>query len=143
VRTTLLRLGCVLCALGGTTLANAEPSDLVPTLTCRPEAMPGRVSCELEVETSKGRLVWVDALVVRAPDFAPPLRARVGQIAAVGVTERRARLPIVLAAIRAGRGKLEVEARTVVCVDGADRRGACRPWSKRLEAKVEVGAEPH
>jgi hypothetical protein len=111
------------------------------TLNCRPEAAPGRVLCELEVEVTRGRLVWADALVVRAPDFARPLRARVGPSNALGATDRRLRLPVALAATRSGRGELEVRARAVACLSAVGGGEVCRPLSHDLTAAVEVGVE--
>lgn len=113
-----------------------DPSPLAAALTCTPEPAPGRVACELELEIERGRLAWFDAVVLSAPDFAPPLRARVASSSASSRTDRRARLPISLLARREGRGTLAVRARAVVC-DG--RR--CRTEQRDVEAEVKVGAD--
>jgi hypothetical protein len=108
-------------------------------LLCQRESSPGRVRCELELETQTGRLVWGDARIVSAPEHAPPLRARIGSQLASDHTERRLRLPVSLVATREGSGRLVVEGRAVVC-PGATARAACRPATRRAEAIVEVGA---
>ncbi|MBX3129434.1 MAG: hypothetical protein KF718_22130 [Polyangiaceae bacterium] len=109
-------------------------------LSCRPEPGPGRVLCELEVEAPGGRVLpWADALVVSSPAHAPPLRSRYGPTHAAARTESRLRLPIALAAVRAGRGQLEVDARRVTCrSDGS----VCVSEVSRVVALVEVGVEP-
>lgn len=108
-------------------------------LTCRPEPGPGRVLCELEVEAPSGRVLpWADALVVSSPAHAQPLRSRYGPTHAAARTESRLRLPIALAAVRTGRGQLEVDARRVTCrPDGS----ACVSEVSRAVALVEVGVE--
>jgi hypothetical protein len=98
---------------------------------------PGRVQCELEVVTAKGRLVWADALVVGVPEFARPLRSRVGPGQALRRSERALTLPLALAATKNGRGELRVEARAVVCSAKPDD---CTPITRIAVAEVEVGA---
>jgi hypothetical protein len=133
------RLGTVLLLLSGVCSA-AEPreSSLHANLACRREVSPGRVQCELEVTTASGRLAWADAVVVSVPEFAKPLRSRVGPEQALRRSERTTTLPLALAATRSGRGELRVEARAVVC---ATRSNAdCTPFTRVAAAEVEVGA---
>ncbi len=120
------------------TVAQAEPaSPASARLSCRPEAGPGRVLCELEVEASRAfRLSWADGLVVRSPDFASPLRSRVGRSQVSARTPTRLRLPIALAATGAGQGELEVSARWVVCRAEA----ACESGQTLTKAGVRVGS---
>lgn len=47
-------------------------------LICERRATPGRLVCELEAEVDSGRIAWADVVVRGAPDFASPLRDRVG-----------------------------------------------------------------
>ena len=113
----------------------------VARLSCRPEAGPGRVLCELEVEVgSKTQLTWADGLVVQSPEFAPPLRSRVGISQASTKTPTRVRLPIALGATGSGQGTLEVVARWVICTQGDD----CHSGTSSTQAAVRVGsvAEP-
>src|SRR5262245_24427560 len=107
----------VLIGLALTASARADEIANEARLSCRREASPGRVLCELEVEVTEGRLVWGDALVVSAPDFALPLRSRVGDKSATARAPRRVRLPLALAATKTGRGELKVRARAVACVE--------------------------
>ncbi|MCC6214306.1 MAG: hypothetical protein IT376_05525 [Polyangiaceae bacterium] len=117
----------------------AAPSPLEARLTCAPIAQPGRVGCELEVETPRGRLVWADAVVVQAPELARPLRSRVvgGEESARGA--RRARLAVSLVATAMGRGPIRVRARGVVC-PGAGARG-CVASTVTVASEVIVGEE--
>jgi hypothetical protein len=133
-------LGLICFGVASVAFADAPPSEA--RLECRRVAGPGRVLCELEVEVDHGRLAWADALVTRAPDFASPLRSRVGPMAAAGGTARRLRLPVALAATRIGRGELGVTARFVRCVTVAgSAREVCTPLQVPVRATVEVGPE--
>lgn len=119
--------------------ASSAPPRVDARLSCRAESSPGRVLCELEVEAASGSVPWADALVVEAPEFAPPLRSRVGPTQATARTERRTRLPLALAATRNGRGQLIVSARWVICGDASGRD--CNSGTTRATAPVRVGVE--
>ena len=118
----------------------AEPAPADARLSCRREATPGRVLCELELEVASGRLVWGDALVVRSPAFARPLRARVGPNNAAASSLRRLRLPLALAATSAGQGQLAVRARLVHCRSEPSGAQLCVPQVRDVTAVIEVGA---
>jgi hypothetical protein len=139
--------GLVLCLdlglyLGGGvgTLA-AAPSLAAPEfsarLQCQRRSTPGRVLCEAELEVTSGVLRWGDVLVLEAPEFARPLRARVGQSALFMQSERRQRLQLALAATHDGTGSLKVRARGVVCPDTSGQN--CRAVSHELSAPVLIG----
>ena len=136
-----VRAACVGALLASLTqaasLAAAPPPELSARLECQRRATPGRVLCEAELELSSGVLRWADVLVVAAPDFARPLRARVGPSALFMKTERRQRLQLALAATEVGEGALVVRARAVTCPDatGSD----CRPQVREIKASVAVG----
>jgi hypothetical protein len=116
----------------------AEPApELSARLVCPRRPAPGRIICEAELEVKAGVLAWGDVLVIEAPAFAPPLRARVGPNALFMKSEQRQRLQLALAATRAGSGRLRVRARAVVC-DGAEL-DACRPAVREADAMVDVG----
>lgn len=135
-----LSVGLLLSAVATSPRAETPTGEV--RLECRRVAGPGRVLCELEVEVARGRLAWADALVTRAPDFASPLRARVGPMAAAGGTARRLRLPVALAATRVGRGQLDVFARFVRCVPVAGTaHEVCAPVRVAVSVTVEVGPE--
>lgn len=128
------------CLLLGALLALGSappPAELSVRLECQRRPTAGRVLCEAEVEVDRGVLRWVDVLVVQAPSFARPLRARVGPSALFMKTERRQRLQLALAATELGVGQLTVRARAVVCPDA--RGTSCRALSRSGEARVSVG----
>jgi hypothetical protein len=108
-------------------------------LSCRPEAAPGRVLCELNYRASAGaRLVWADALVTAAPEFVRPLRSRVApeRFKEAGTSERKLNLAFVAA--ESGTGEVAVRARAVVC-RGAGEQERCRPESQDARAEIRVG----
>jgi len=115
----------------------APSPELSARLVCPRRPTPGRVVCEAELEIQAGTIAWGDVLVLEAPPFAPPLRARVGPSALFMQSERRQRLQLALAATSAGSGLLRVRARAVVC--DAAAREACRPAVREAEAVVDVG----
>jgi hypothetical protein len=129
----------LLIALGATFavgVSAAEPM-LTAQLTCQRAAGPGRLLCELNTRARSGKLVWSDALVVRAPDFARPLRSRfVAQLDSSGAQGASAKLALVAGA--AGQGKLELLARGVVCNEGANGEW-CAPEVLPVSALIEVG----
>jgi hypothetical protein len=109
-------------------------------LTCRAEAAPGRVLCELKYRADSGaRLVWADALVTAAPDFVRPLRSRVTpeRFAAAGSAERS--LSLAFLAAKSGTGHVTVRARAVVC-RGLGEQERCRPERQDVRAEIRVGS---
>jgi len=136
----LIASAAALVASLSTTVVEAEASSDEARLSCRREAAPGRVLCELEVEVARGRLAWADALVVKTPELARSLRSRVGPGSATGGTPRRLRLPLVLAATATVDGELQVRARWVSCTPASGGRELCSPASRLTSARVEVGA---
>jgi hypothetical protein len=135
LRASLFVLGFVLLAGNATA---AEPG-MKAELTCRPEAAPGRVLCELTFAAQPGaRLVWADALVTAAPEFVRPLRARTApeRFKGAGAAERKLSLGFV--ASRAGVGRVTVKARVVVC-RGERGQERCQPESQEVSAEVRVG----
>lgn len=122
------------------TAAGEAPSGLAVELHCRPEAAPGRVLCELKCAVAPGkRLVWADALVTAAPDFARPLRSRVApeRFAPAAATERK--LSLALVASKPGVGQVTVRARAVVCQGEGDAE-RCHPESREARAELRVGS---
>ena len=117
----------------------AEDSPLQASLSCQPTAGPGRIVCELSARATQGTLVWSDALVVRAPAFARPLRSRFvlqlgAPAASVGASAKLA-----LVASEAGVGTLELLARGVICRDGPAGEW-CGPV--RAPVRVELHVSP-
>ena len=140
----LLAVTCsALCA--APVCAEASGNALAATVHCASVAGPGRVLCELSVHAVAGRLVWSDALVVRAPAFARPLRSRVvatlGTDPSTGASAATAKLALV--ASQPGQGQLDVLARGVVCRDPEPGAGqACHAVALAVSALVLVGAPP-
>ncbi len=133
----------LLAALCGACLAappaRAAGSALSVSLSCRPQASPGRVLCEVELEVGAGRLPWADALVTAAPPFVRPLRSRVGPRQARTHQPTRMRLPIALVATASGHGTLRVRARAVVCTKARHAAELCVPETRELSAAISVG----
>ena len=130
-----------LCLGGGKGTLAAAPLPPAPELSarlqCQRRSTPGRVLCEAELEVQSGVLRWGDVLVLEAPEFARPLRSRVGPSALFMQTDRRRRLQLALAATHDGSGRLKVRARGVVCPDASGQN--CRAVSHELSAPVLVG----
>jgi hypothetical protein len=115
----------------------AEPA-LVANLECTPVAGPGRVLCKLTARAALGKLAWVDALVVRAPPFAPPLRARVVAEPRAAADPDTAEAKLALVATELGSGKLELLVRSVICHENASGE-QCGPEVLAVSAAVSVG----
>jgi hypothetical protein len=116
--------------------AGAEQLDA--RVACAPAAGPGRIVCELSAAASSGKLVWVDALVVKAPAFARPLRSRVVARLAASGEAGTASAKLALVASELGQGSLDVLVRGVVCEEGPNGEH-CAPEQARVSAAVEVG----
>jgi hypothetical protein len=119
----------------------ADSHELQASLSCEHVAAPGRVLCELTTRPSFGKLLWSDALVVHAPDFARPLRARIvtqlGAVAEPGAAWAK----LALVASGLGQGQLELLARGVICVDSVFGE-SCRAVVSPVTAAVQVGDAP-
>lgn len=135
-RPKLAWLAWACCALPALARAD-DASRLGARLSCEHRPAPGRVVCEAELEVDGGELTWADGVVLEAPEFAPPLRSRIGLSAVVMKSPRRRRLRFALAATAQGTGRLRLEARAVYCPDDARRH--CLPVAQEVETTVEVG----
>ena len=115
---------------------SGQPS-LTAELDCQPEAGSSRLVCNVDYRTAAtGRIVWADALVTAAPAFARPLRARVTAGVERGGAAARAGLALVPSG--RGNGKLEVRARSVICVAGETSKGTCFPVERELSTVLAV-----
>jgi hypothetical protein len=118
---------------------SAESPGVKAELSCRAEAAPGRVLCELKYTASSGaRLVWADALVTSTPELVKPLRARVAPERFKGTAPGERKLTLAFVAAKAGIGQVIVKARAVVC-RGEGERESCRPESQDTRAEIRVG----
>ena len=112
-------------------------------LSCRAEAAPGRVLCELKYSAAPGaRLVWADALVTVAPEFVRPLRSRITpeHFAQTNASEQKLSLAFVAAKEEQGLDKqVTVRARAVVCRgERGPRSGAARRATTRTPKSASV-----
>jgi hypothetical protein len=115
--------------------AHADSPSFSARVECAPTTGPGRILCQLTASASSGKLVWVDALVVRAPPFARPLRSRVvAPVAALATAS--AKLALVGSAL--GAGQLELRVRGVLCHDSPSGEW-CGPEMVPVSAAVAVG----
>ena len=133
-------LGAALSLCFAANASGAEPARMSAELSCRPEAAPGRVLCELKCSVASGsRLAWADALVTHAPTFARPLRSRVTPERFKEASGAERKLSFAFVAATSGVGSVTVRARAVVC-SGAGERERCRPESQDVTAELRVGS---
>ena len=117
----------------------ADGSGLEVAAHCDRAPAPGRVLCEVSAKPRSGRLVWSDVLVVRAPEFARPLRSRV--LAVLGTSPELATAKLALVAVQPGQGRLDLLVRGVIC-QAANAAQGCKAVSQPLSAVLEVGPPP-
>lgn len=115
--------------------ARADDASLLAALSCQPVTGPGRVVCELTTRAGAGKLVWSDALVVRAPAFLRPLRSRF--VAPPSGVSGGGSAKLGLVASVPGEGRLELLARGVICRDGPVGEW-CEPVRTRLTVEIRV-----
>lgn len=120
--------------------ATAADSALAGSFSCPQRETAGRVVCELDLPKRSGdaMLVWVDALVLKAPPFVRPLRSRV----TVPVTRGGAQalnLPVAFVAQELGRAEISVRARAVVCRQVEPAASGCRALQADFTTSIRVG----
>lgn len=115
-----------------------EAARLTAQLVCPERQGKGRVVCELALTAPEGRLLrWADGLVVEAPKFALPLRARVtGKLPEGGASEVKIAVPL-LATGEDDTGTLRLRARAVVCL-----RESCVTLAREVSCAVVVRRDP-
>ncbi len=112
------------------------------TMRCDPVAEPGRVRCAVELRPADGLEVrHADVVIVAAPDFAQPLKGRIGPDDAVARDPLVWRWTLALVARRNGRGEVSAEVRAVLCP--RERGRPCRPRVLAVKAEVVVGSSPN
>ena len=136
---------CSLLLALGLSLAprsQAEDAPFQASASCEPAAGPGRIVCELRAKATRGQLVWSDALVVRAPAFARPLRSRIVAQSNSPGASGGAWAKFALVAADVGTGKLELLARGVLCHEDSSRAdgGSCTPVRAPITVELRVGA---
>ena len=136
----LVTLGLSPWLTWGFEVSAQERGRIAARLLCPARTGEGRIVCELTVTAPEGRLLtWSDALVVEAPEFAPPLRERVvAQLPEEGAS--RVVLALPLLATAENTGTLRVRARAVSCPRTRD--AACTTSSRLVTAPVAVKGAP-
>ena len=117
----------------------ADDAPFQASLSCQPATGPGRILCELTTRATRGKLVWCDALVVRAPAFARPLRSRFVAQLGTPAASGGAWAKLALVASETGAGKLELLARGVICYDGPSGEW-CDPVLAPITVELSVGS---
>lgn len=115
-------------------------ADLRGTFSCPQRETAGRVVCDLDLPKRSGAstLVWVDALVLKAPPFVRPLRSRVRVPVARGGAEAL-NLPVAFVAQELGRAEITVRARAVVCQKLEPAPSGCRALQTDFTTSIRVG----
>jgi hypothetical protein len=142
MNTAARALAVVFVSAFGLSLASRGEADGAPfeaSLSCQPAAGPGRILCELTTRAVQGKLVWSDALVVRAPAFARPLRSRFVSRLREAEGSGGAWAKLALVASEAGEGKLELLARGVICHEGPAGEW-CGPVQAPVTVEIHVGS---
>ena len=137
----LVRLGgaSLLVALSVAAPAGADIG-IQADLSCARRSDPGRVGCEISVQSdSKAHtLRWVDGLVVEAPHFLAPLRARVtAELPSEG--RASATVPLAFLASELGRGLIRIEVRAVLCPEAGESAQRCVPATLNISKQITVG----
>lgn len=118
-----------------------DGANVLVTLNCVPRIGKGRVVCDAEITAKAGRLTWADAIITKAPAFAPPLRDRVSLREASERDASHLRLPFALIAQQAGEGEVTIKARAVWC-RATTTQELCVSVSHTVAARVVVAPAP-
>ena len=138
---TFLGVSCALIATALLVVGAARAdAGLLGTFSCPQRETAGRVVCDLDLPKRVGAstLVWVDALVLKAPPFVRPLRARVTVAVARGGADAL-NLPVAFVAQELGRAELTVRARAVVCREVDQAPSGCRAVQADFTTAIRVG----
>lgn len=131
--------------VGSRSLAAAEPTDagVRASMACERAAGPGRLRCTVEAKGERGHTIaWADVVIVALPDFASPLRGRLGPQDATAREAASYTWAFGLVAKRAGQGEVHATVRLVVCEPTSSDAGPprCTPLSLDVRAPVVVGS---
>jgi hypothetical protein len=109
------------------------------SMQCDRASEPGRVRCTIEAHASPGRTItWADAVIVSMPDFASPLKGRLGKEDATARDGALYRWAFGLVARRAGQGEARARVRVVTCAQ--DQPARCAPATVDVRALLSVGS---
>jgi hypothetical protein len=129
-------------ALAGITAALALPAARASddagagvALVCETVPAPGRVRCSVDARVGPDeKITWGDVVLVAAPPFVSPLRARIGPHDATVRDAGAWQWAFALVAKSAGRGLVEGRVRLVVC-----RGDRCQPREVPVSGSIAVG----
>jgi hypothetical protein len=124
--------------LSATAQPQNDEANVLATLSCAPRTGKGRVVCDADVTAKSGRLTWADAIVTKAPAFAPPLRDRVSMRDASERSPTHLRLPFALIAQQTGEGEVTIKARAVWCKPTAGSGELCTAVTRTATGRVIV-----
>ena len=110
------------------------------SFSCPQRETAGRVVCEVNLSLRAGEssLVWVDALVLKAPPFLRPLRSRVTVPVSRGGGDAL-NLPVAFVAQELGRAEVTVRVRAVACRRLDPAPSGCRPLQADFSTAIRVG----
>jgi hypothetical protein len=113
-------------------------NDVKASMQCDRASEPGRVRCSVEVRIEGGRtLSWADVELLSLPDFASPLKGRIGPQDAVSRDTTSTKWALGLVARRGGQGEARARVRVVAC--DASQPPRCAPVSLEVKAQITVG----
>jgi hypothetical protein len=103
-------------------------------MQCARVTEPGRVRCDVEAR-SRDAIRWGDVQLLSVPDFAQPLKGRIGPNEATSRDDAVWRWGFAVVARRAGSGDVVARVRLVSC--HTDDR--CTAHTVELHARLAVG----
>lgn len=115
-----------------------EPSPIEASMQCDRALEPGRVRCSVEARAAQGKsIAWADVVIVSVPDFATPLKGRLGREDATAREAGDVKWAFGVVAKKAGQGEAKAKVRLSVC----DGPGAarCVPVVVDVHAALSVG----
>lgn len=120
--------------------ASPPPAPATVLMSCERAAEAGRVRCSVEARAETGRtLAWGDVALLQLPEFATPLKGRIGP---ADTTVREAgvlKWAFGVVAKRAGQGEARARVRLVVCHAREGGPPRCAPESIEVRAMISVG----
>lgn len=144
-RLSSLVLGAVLAGGLGEREARAQGAaepEALASMQCDRASEPGRVRCTVEVRVEGGRTIaWADVAILALPDFASPLKGRIGPEDALVREPASTKWAFGLVARRAGQGEAKARVRVVVCQAprGDSTPPRCAPSTVDVKTQVTVG----
>jgi hypothetical protein len=115
-----------------------EPGPIEASMQCDRALEPGRVRCSVEARAAQGKsIAWADVVIVSLPDFATPLKGRLGREDATAREPGDVKWAFGVVAKKAGQGEAKARVRLSVCDGAAGAR--CIPVVVDVHAALSVG----